>query len=760
MISPKALLGITLLTPLFIALLAPSRAATAQPAPQPVAQPAPQTRFLDTQNHWAASCITAMDSWGFMQGYPNGSFQPGGTMTRAEFAAMIVKAYPAADIQSAPNFTDVPTGFWAKRVIQQAYTRGFLVGYPNRQFRPNQTISRAQALTILAKAQQLSMPLDSDRTNDILMRSFDDQAAIPDYARDAIAAATKAKLVVNYPNMRVLRPQAAIARGEVAALLCQAHSENLPTQFQVPPQYIAGFNPEDNNIWQQATLLKTFSSFSIYSQIDPLENVTIFQNNLFFFIESKDSQNQELWVTDGTTAGTQLLKGPVSQNDSSTIGRNMPKFIGTSAQRVWFSVENSSQRNQFINSLWSSDGTTAGTTQISFAQALNPYSSWLNVQPNIFLNDSFVFSLINPTETQLWQSNGQSSQRLDLFPNPQRLRAESLVITGQQLFFTRQDKQDNTQLWRSNGTDEIALQTFDRIAEPLIPWQNRVYIKATRGTVSELWASDGTPSGTALLKDNSNPRLLTGLGSTFFALDNSPQGTELWATQGTPASTSLVKRLSPFGLSSGAERVFFVHQGRLFFSFVSPIDPATAASDVKESDELWVTDGTASGTQQLAKFPNGNVENFTVFKDRLFFSGGGSGGQELWSTDGTVAGTRQVVDLAPGQTILPAPCAPPNQRSGPCPPATVQEHSSVPKDLTPYGDWLYFLTNEGALYRTNGTAQGTDRIKQFENSEGWRPNSNSILKVNQRLVIITKLPPPRYTEGLTVSDSIQIWSLE
>jgi ELWxxDGT repeat protein len=763
--------------------------------PQPVAQPAPQpdsqTRFLDTQNHWAASCITAMDSWGLMQGYPNGSFQPGGTMTRAEFAAMIVKAYPAASIRSAPNFTDVPAGFWAKRVIQQAYERGFLVGYPNRQFRPNQTISRAQALTILAKAQQLSVPSDTDTTNDILTRTFDDQAAIPDYARGALAATAKANLLVNYPNVRELRPQAAIARGEVAALLCQARSASLPPEYQVPPQYVVRFNPEDNNLWQQATLIKTFDTRN--QVMSPLSNTAIFQSKLFFFDEKRGFKNGlenpslELWTTDGSIAGTQLIKEQIlsteveRQTSISPPSTIISNFMGTSAQQIWFVTEES-QPSYSRHTVWHSDGTAAGTSAITpslnsdLTQAFEqPHQ--LEAQPNLFLNESFVFPLLTRSEswlwqTQLWQSDGQSSaRRLGLFPFSTQLGQPglltgSLISTGKQLFFSVRDNQNNTQLWRSDDTGAIALQTLNPVGTPFTPWQNRVYIQAeTPQAGFELWASDGTPSGTALLKDiypgteSSAPRLLTGLGSTFFALANSPEGLELWSTQGTPASTSLVKRLSPFA-SSRAERVSFVHQGRLFFSFPSHVGVSMSEPQVETGYELWVTDGTASGTQPLAKFPTGNVENFTVFKDRLFFSGGGSGGQELWSTDGTAAGTRQVVDLAPGQTILPAPCAPPNQRSGPCPPATVQEHSSFPKDLTPHGNWLYFLTNGGSLYRTNGTAQGIERIKQFENSEGWQSNPNRIFKVNQRLVIITKVPSEIITEGLTIRDRFQIWSLE
>ncbi|NJM58830.1 MAG: hypothetical protein HC857_17470, partial [Synechococcales cyanobacterium RU_4_20] len=157
-----------------------------------------------------------------------------------------------------------------------------------------------------------------------------------------------------------------------------------------------------------------------------------------------------------------------------------------------------------------------------------------------------------------------------------------------------------------------------------------------------------------------------------FALANSPQGFELWATQGEPTSTRRVKRLSSVP-SNRAERTAFVHNGRLFFSFPSPMPVALGDMGGGMAEpggyELWVTDGTEPGTQRLAMFPTGDVGEFTVFRDRLFFRGGGPEGQELWSSDGTAQGTQQVIDLNTGTTVIVAPCAPPlpNQRPN-CPP--------------------------------------------------------------------------------------------
>lgn len=198
--------------------------------------PVPLTRFRDTQTHWAAACIEGIGSQGLVQGFPDRSFRPDGTMTRAEFATVMMKAFVnAPKIRSAPKFPDVPQRFWAAKAINQAYERGFLAGYPGNLIRPTQPITRAQALTVLANAQELRSGEEPDT---ILRRYFEDQAEIPRYARPGIAASAEANLIVNYPALKQLRPNANIARGEIAALLCQVRLDGSDIRYRVPPQYV------------------------------------------------------------------------------------------------------------------------------------------------------------------------------------------------------------------------------------------------------------------------------------------------------------------------------------------------------------------------------------------------------------------------------------------------------------------------------------------------------------------------------------------
>jgi uncharacterized lipoprotein YddW (UPF0748 family) len=192
-----------------------------------------QTKFNDIQGNWAQPCIEQLAQRQIISGYPNGSFKPNAPVTRAEFAAMLGKAFPDADVvRSGGKFADLPTNYWASNAIGKAYQTGFLSGYPGGVFQPNQNIPRVQALVSLASGLKY---VPAKPSLESLNGAFADVAGIPDYARSAIAAATEKQLVVNYPNVRTLNPNQLASRADVAAFLCQATE----TSGLVPSQYIA-----------------------------------------------------------------------------------------------------------------------------------------------------------------------------------------------------------------------------------------------------------------------------------------------------------------------------------------------------------------------------------------------------------------------------------------------------------------------------------------------------------------------------------------
>lgn len=190
--------------------------------------------FADLQNHFARECIVKLAQQKIVSGYPDGQFRPDATMTRAEFAAVLNQAFPTVEpVKSAISFSDVPQTYWAYSAIQSAYQREFFVGYPDGTFRPSQTLPRVQATVVLANGLEYSLAKQPD---EVLKLYFDDAGQIPSYAKNPVAAATVGSLVVNYPDVRKFQPNQSATRGEVSALLCQG----LKIANTIAPQYIAG----------------------------------------------------------------------------------------------------------------------------------------------------------------------------------------------------------------------------------------------------------------------------------------------------------------------------------------------------------------------------------------------------------------------------------------------------------------------------------------------------------------------------------------
>ena len=189
-----------------------------------IAQTQTQTQFSDVSSgHWAREFIATLANRGIIAGFPDGTFRPDEPVTRAQYAAMLRSAFSQSSVRNATNFVDVPATYWAATAIREADTMGFMSGYPGNVFRPDQNIPRAQVLVSLANG------LNYSASNPNSVQVYRDAGQIPDYAVASIAAATEQRMVVNYPNVQVLRPNQTATRADVAAFIYQA----LASQNQV-----------------------------------------------------------------------------------------------------------------------------------------------------------------------------------------------------------------------------------------------------------------------------------------------------------------------------------------------------------------------------------------------------------------------------------------------------------------------------------------------------------------------------------------------
>lgn len=114
--------------------------------------------YLDLPaNHWAYKQIQALTDEEVLVGYPDGNFKPDETATRAEFAAMVVKALhqDKATLKRTFEFKDVPYKCWAFNAIQRAINLDLIKNTPDNTFRPDDTITKSEAMDIMISALNL-----------------------------------------------------------------------------------------------------------------------------------------------------------------------------------------------------------------------------------------------------------------------------------------------------------------------------------------------------------------------------------------------------------------------------------------------------------------------------------------------------------------------------------------------------------------------------------------------------------------------------
>ncbi|MBD2729536.1 S-layer homology domain-containing protein [Nostoc sp. FACHB-892] len=239
------------ITPIVISTPASSQNTVPSTTPSPATpsatpSPASSVNLSDvSSDYWARPFIQVLADNNVITGFPDGSFRPNQAVTRAEFAALIQKAFPNQNRVrqlSAGGFGDVPAGYWAASAIQYAYETGFVAGYPGNVFSPNQQIPKVQAIVALTNG--LGIAGSTTGTSTDLSTYYTDASAIPQYAVNSVVAATQSNIVVNYPDVKQLNPQQPLTRAEAAALLYQA----LARQGRVQPiasnlpaaQYIVG----------------------------------------------------------------------------------------------------------------------------------------------------------------------------------------------------------------------------------------------------------------------------------------------------------------------------------------------------------------------------------------------------------------------------------------------------------------------------------------------------------------------------------------
>jgi ELWxxDGT repeat protein len=315
------------------------------------------------------------------------------------------------------------------------------------------------------------------------------------------------------------------------------------------------------------------------------------------------------------------------------------------------------------SSIWVTDGTLAGTIQISNTIKLEDAIGLLSGK--LVFRGSTV-----ATGSELYSTDGTAVGTTlvkDIYSGPVASSPADFSLMNGVAYFTATTLAEGRELWKTNGTNAGTTLVKDIVTGPVGSNEEDNYEMVSNGsyllfranTIAEgleLWKSDGTDAGTALLKnintgaDSSSPNNFFLLGSTvLFMAKDATHGEELWKTDGTAAGTVLVKdiytglpastSIEPFpGFSFPLFQGFHLFNNKAYFRAYNGVS----------TGQVWVTDGTAGGTVLIkditpgASFPPPLIFLFNAVNLSNKFMFGVSDGattSELWQSDGTPAGT-------------------------------------------------------------------------------------------------------------------------
>ena len=179
------------------------------------------------QNHWAYQSIKFLTEVGVVVGYPDGTYKPDIPVTRAEFASMAIKALGQEDanVTQDIHFSDVKPDFWAYNIIKKAVYFDLIPDAKDSDFRPYDSVTRAEAITIAVNALTTSQ-ISEQRAQDIIAKSYEDYTQMPAWFLISAAKAQLLDLVVVMPgNEGKLESDRPANRAEIAALLYKMMQE-------------------------------------------------------------------------------------------------------------------------------------------------------------------------------------------------------------------------------------------------------------------------------------------------------------------------------------------------------------------------------------------------------------------------------------------------------------------------------------------------------------------------------------------------------
>ena len=375
------------------------------------------------------------------------------------------------------------------------------------------------------------------------------------------------------------------------------------------------------------------------SDVDRLTN---FNGTLYFTAHSNVKSN-ELWKSDGTGVGTTVVADGNAAGPF-TAPYELVNVNGTLFYTAWVGDTG--------YELWKSDGTSLGTVMV---KDIAPGGDWSYPTELINFNGTLYFVADDGANgTELWKSDGSEAGTkmvMDIRSGGGHSDPQNLTVAGSVLYFTANDGTNGRELWKTDGTTttmvkNIASGSNGSYPNYLTDVNGTLFFSANDGGAygRELWRSD-SKDGAVLVKDLntgsysgygyfSDPDNLTNVNGTLFFTASDTSGLQLWKSDGTDTGTKIVKDLTnhqyaPNGMANVNGTLFFGVQ----FS--------------GGNMELWKSDGTTNTlVKEIGEGSSSEFMDMTVLNSKLFFTANdGINGRELWTSDGTAANTKVVKEI-------------------------------------------------------------------------------------------------------------------
>jgi len=447
------------------------------------------------------------------------------------------------------------------------------------------------------------------------------------------------------------------------------------------------------------------------------------------FFTNEDAFGRELWKTDGTAEGTQLVvdlyPGSESGFQNTSYG-----FLQCLSDQILFIGSNDEQNRR----LFSTDGTQSGTSMITDIGLNGGYTLFKNQiviseGSKVWLGDlSGSFSLIKEFD----YGEGLTTYASYLFGG-------SSSIYWRVEVRNEDSSPVRWEIWKSDGTEQgtVLIREFPFDDDYFYGFEEAgpfIYFSASGGiNGNELWKTDGTPEGTEIgynLTPNKNegaPSIIGQFNNKLLYDFNTSLGDRTYLTNGTEEGTNLIfeggtlaaKEFDGFiygtayssvhdeyvlyksdGTQLGTEILNTLGSDFLLYPWIHKIDDKLiiSAGSSEEGVELHYSLGVADDIMLLKDIYPGSNSSFSKslldYNDNLIFAANdGIHGTELWSTDGTEGGTNMILDLRTGTK------------------------SSVIDEVVNLNDKIYFKVGTslflGDLWSTDGTSVGTSFEEDF-----------------------------------------------